>query len=362
MAPSKKHIVAAAAAGIITATLAVAPANAEPSSAPASPTTEQSTDELAKQITDKQHELANVNEEYLVAQEDLAAKTEAQKTAQAEVEGAQAGLETAKAQVAAMGVEAYKSGSLPTTIYLLSGESPQEFIDRANSQQYVDAYHDQRLQALDAAQASSQQVKDQADQAKTAAEQAEATLADKKSTLEDEIPKLQETLDNLNAEQQAALEQYQQQQIAAEAAANEAANGPTGEAAPSSAPSPASAPASNPAPQAASGSIQAMIDWAMAQQGKPYQWGATGPNSFDCSGFTMMAFKQIGISIPRTSGAQAGTGTAVPMSALQPGDLLYGPGHVGLYIGNGTAVHAPTSGQSVTTITASYFKGARRIA
>ncbi len=356
MATSKKHLVAAAAAGIITATLAVAPAYAEPS-APASSssaTSEHSTDELAKQITDKQHELAVVNEEYLVAQEELAAKVEAQKAAQAQVEGAQAGLETAKAEVAAMGVEAYKSGSLPTTIYLLSGESPQEFIDRANSQQYVDAYHDQRIAALDAAQASSQQVKSAADEAKAAAEQAEATLADKKATLESEIPQLQETLDNLNAEEQAALQQYQQQQIEQEAAAN----GPTGEAAPAQQTQPASQPAS----QAASGSIQAMIDWAMAQRGKPYQWGATGPNSFDCSGFTMMAFKQIGISIPRTSGAQAGTGTAVSMSALQPGDLLYGPGHVGLYIGNGTAVHAPTSGQTVTTITASYFKGARRIA
>ena len=120
----------------------------------------------------------------------------------------------------------------------------QEFIDRANSQQYVDAYHDQRIAALDAAQASSQQVKSAADEAKAAAEQAEATLADKKATLESEIPQLQETLDNLNAEEQAALQQYQQQQIEQEAAAN----GPTGEAAP--------AQQTQPASQAASGSIQ----------------------------------------------------------------------------------------------------------
>ena len=89
---------------------------------------------------------------------------------------------------------------------------------------------------------------------------------------------------------------------------------------------------------------------ALAKLGKPYRWGASGPNAFDCSGLVKWSFGQVGRSLPRTSRAQAGAGTPVSRANLQPGDLVffYKPiSHVGIYIGNNKIVHASRSGQPV---------------
>jgi cell wall-associated NlpC family hydrolase len=92
------------------------------------------------------------------------------------------------------------------------------------------------------------------------------------------------------------------------------------------------------------------IKTALSKVGSPYQWGATGPNTFDCSGLTMFAYAAAGISLPHSSQAQAGYGTPVSREDLEPGDLVffYEPiSHVGLYIGNGMMVHARTTGSPV---------------
>ena len=112
----------------------------------------------------------------------------------------------------------------------------------------------------------------------------------------------------------------------------------------------------------------------MAQLGKPYVWGAEGPNSFDCSGLTYYVYKQVGITLPRVSTAQYSVGRSVSWNNLQPGDLMFsstdGSGritHVGIYIGNGQMIHAPKPGDVVqkTSINNSYWKnahvGAKRV-
>lgn len=103
------------------------------------------------------------------------------------------------------------------------------------------------------------------------------------------------------------------------------------------------------ASSASSSSAQAALNFAMAQIGKPYVYGASGPDSYDCSGLMMAAYASAGISIPRTSEAQQSSLSSVSLSDLQPGDLVffYGGSHVGMYIGNGQVVHAPTSGDVV---------------
>ena len=92
---------------------------------------------------------------------------------------------------------------------------------------------------------------------------------------------------------------------------------------------------------------------AMAQLGKPYGWGAAGPDAFDCSGLMVWAYGQNGIGIPRTSQAQLAGGTPVSMGELQPGDIIgYYPGvtHVGMYIGDGMVVHASDYGIPVQVV------------
>lgn len=89
---------------------------------------------------------------------------------------------------------------------------------------------------------------------------------------------------------------------------------------------------------------------AKSKVGSPYAWGAAGPNAFDCSGLTSWAYKQVGKQIPRTSDAQAHAGRQVPMSSLQPGDIISyysGASHVAIYIGGGKVVQALNSGSPV---------------
>lgn len=101
-------------------------------------------------------------------------------------------------------------------------------------------------------------------------------------------------------------------------------------------------------------SVLAAIAAAKSKLGAKYVWGATGPSTFDCSGLTQWAYRQVGVSIPRTSQQQATYGTAVPLDKIQAGDLVtsnWGSGpnsHVALYVGGGQVIHAPAPGKTVT--------------
>ncbi|MFI7606952.1 NlpC/P60 family protein [Micromonospora sp. NPDC049366] len=99
-----------------------------------------------------------------------------------------------------------------------------------------------------------------------------------------------------------------------------------------------------------SGAARTAINTACAQVGDPYVWGATGPNSFDCSGLTQYAYKAAGISLTHFTGAQWNEGRKVSRSEARPGDLVFFGSdlhHVGLYLGNGLMVHAPRTGKPV---------------
>jgi cell wall-associated NlpC family hydrolase len=112
---------------------------------------------------------------------------------------------------------------------------------------------------------------------------------------------------------------------------------------------------------------QAAVDTALAQLGKPYVWAGAGPNVYDCSGLTQYAYRAAGVHLPHSSRIQSGLGAPVGAANLQPGDLLffYSPvSHVGMYIGNGQMVHAPTSGDVVKVVDLAHMPGltaARRL-
>ena len=127
---------------------------------------------------------------------------------------------------------------------------------------------------------------------------------------------------------------------------------------------------SNPA---VSGKGSTVVETAKKYLGAKYVYGASGPNSFDCSGFTSYVFKLHGVSLSRTAKGQYSNGTAVSRANLQPGDLvMFGPSasginHVGIYIGGGKIIHAenPSSGVTIDTINSGYYNknyvGARRV-
>ncbi|MFV0253584.1 MAG: C40 family peptidase [Beutenbergiaceae bacterium] len=90
-----------------------------------------------------------------------------------------------------------------------------------------------------------------------------------------------------------------------------------------------------------------MVDIARRYIGTPYVYGGASPSGFDCSGFTSYVFAQVGISLPRTSSAQRYAGTVIPASEARPGDLIWAPGHVGIYTGNGNHIAARRPGTAL---------------
>jgi cell wall-associated NlpC family hydrolase len=164
------------------------------------------------------------------------------------------------------------------------------------------------------------------------------------------------------AARQAALKrQLEAQQAHQAAAARQSALAPT---VPVAAPS-ASPPSVAPPPAPSHGGV---VGIAMQYLGTPYVWGGASPSGFDCSGFVMYVFSQVGVSLPHSSYAQYGYGSPVSRGDLQPGDLVFfdGLGHVGIYLGGGSFIHAPHTGDvvKVSTMTgwyASTFVGGRRL-
>lgn len=90
-----------------------------------------------------------------------------------------------------------------------------------------------------------------------------------------------------------------------------------------------------------------VISIAARYVGTPYVSGGASPAGFDCSGFTQYVFAQVGINLPRTSSAQRNVGTVVSRADAQPGDLIWSPGHVAIYAGNGQQIDAPRPGQTI---------------
>lgn len=342
MAPSKRNAVVCTMATVAASLgLALIPAAAHADPAAGSETSSS----VQTQVIQMQANLANIDEQYLDAQLELEKQTAAQATAQAQLDASKAALATAKAQVAAIGATSYKNSNAQSLQAIMTSSSPQELIDQLGTLDVISEYNAKTLATFSKAQKAAADNKAAVDDAKNAAAAAEQQITDKKAYYEAELPKLQAKLATLTTSQQAAVDdangQTQSQSTTAKAL---------------------TAPAQSVAP-AASGSAAQVVAVAMAQQGKPYVFGAAGPNAFDCSGLTQFAYKAIGISLPHSSSAQQGYGTPVSLSALAPGDLVFAPGHVAIYIGNGMVVHAPVPGAVVRTMPMKYmnFTTARRL-
>lgn len=108
--------------------------------------------------------------------------------------------------------------------------------------------------------------------------------------------------------------------------------------------------------------VETAIAYALAQVGDRYRWGAAGPSAFDCSGLVMMAFKQIGISLPHYTGTMISRGQRVAKADLKRGDIIFpSSGHVAIYLGNGKQVAASSSKASVVVQNVYAFYAARRL-
>ncbi|QZY29399.1 C40 family peptidase [Nocardioides coralli] len=232
-----------------------------------------------------------------------------------------------------------------------------------------------RSEAL-ALQVEARTARDEARAAADAAASEAAAIATRKSELIAELAELEDISVELAEQRQAALEQQALEEAAA--AAQEQAQQQTQPAtqqpsqqepqeaqqpsqpAPPAPQPPASPPAPEPpapaSPPAPGGGVAAAVAFARAQIGEPYRWGAAGPDSWDCSGLTMGAWRAGGKALPHYSVAQYEQSTPISAGQLQAGDLVFwgssgSPSsiyHVALYVGGGQIVHAPRTGRPVT--------------
>lgn len=276
------------------------------------------------------------------------------------------------ADLGALAVIQFQSGGFDLTAQLLTSDSETSFLSSLATIQNETERSNADLQALQVGQAEVERLRSEAERtdaalrADIAAQQQLATEYDQK---EAEAEAVYERLDAEEKERLRQLElERQRQQEAADRRAAEAARASRdraeGQPADSGEPATAAAPAvSGNASSRAMGAVEA----AKAQVGKRYRWGTSGPNTFDCSGLTSYAYRQMGINLTRSSRGQSGLGTKVAKSDLQPGDLVfyYRPiSHVGIYIGNGKIVDAanPRSGVRITSLNSMPYVTARRVA
>jgi peptidoglycan DL-endopeptidase CwlO len=308
--------------------------------------------EAAQLVASRGHDLEVISERFNEARVALAAQQEAATAAAATMEQATADLAAAQQHVRGLARTAYTGEGLGSFQALLTSDSADAFVDRMATLQLVAGHQSAILETAAAAGVAAAQAQAAAQQAAVEAQAQYDAVAAQQAALQKEVDEYRSAFQQLSAqEKQAALAQHSEQR----SKADRASRSEDREAAPASGPVVADGDAA-----------QIAIDTAMAQRGKPYVWAAGGPNSFDCSGLTSYAFRAAGISLPHSSLMQSRMGQAVSRDELQPGDLVffYSPvSHVGIYIGNGQMVHAPTSGDVVKVAPLmSGFSGARRIA
>jgi peptidoglycan DL-endopeptidase CwlO len=246
----------------------------------------------------------------------------------------QAKVDTVRKQVASAVVSQYQGQALSSTTQVLLSQNPDTFLDQLST---VSEYNDQQTQMMADFAVQAKQL----EMRKQAAQNELAQIATTKQKL---------AADKAEIDKKASAAKALLGRLQEKARTDQASRGTS------------RLPLSN---VAVSGRAAAAVHYALAQVGKAYVYGAAGPNAFDCSGLTMMAWAQAGVGLPHSSSAQQGSGTPVSESQLQPGDLVfyYSPvSHVGMYIGNGQIVNAenPSVGVKITGVNSMPYSGAVR--
>jgi cell wall-associated NlpC family hydrolase len=229
-------------------------------------------------------------------------------------------------------VDQQMSNPLGATTQLLASQTPTAFIDGLHAERLV-------------AQAQTQRLDDLLDSGEDL-EQQKQRLADKQTILD-------------AAQNEAALH-LRQARTAHRAAKDALAKLDAAQqltfTAPSTAPDPGSVKVR------ANGDAKTVLKFALAQLGDPYVWGGNGPDGWDCSGLVQQAFAAAGVSVPRVVGPQYDASTPVELGDLRPGDVVFyaDMSHIGLYVGDGTVIHAPRPGRDVELTTLSGYSKAGR--
>ena len=293
----------------------------------------------AESATERFNESRNVLQEVRRQLDALKAKVKRERREMREILGAVDDLARA----------AYTSGGLDTSLQVLLSEDPNEFLAQAA--------------ALDAVQRGQASALRKTATARLRLAQSEAAVLDKEARAKDLRDRMKESKGEANdrlAEAErilANLEEKERQRLAQLAREEREAARAAAVAAQAELNSSSSAGGGF----TGSGRAAKAVMYALSQVGDRYVAAAAGPNSFDCSGLTMTAWRQAGVSLPHYSRSQYSVTRRVPLSQAQPGDLVFyfgrGTHHVGMYIGSGKMVHAanPRTGVVVSNILGPWY-------
>ncbi|MFG1806537.1 NlpC/P60 family protein [Streptomyces sp. NPDC049040] len=309
-----------------TAAAAVALSAQAANAAPAKPSKPTSVKDAKAQVDALYTQAEQATEKYDAANEKLKSLQTEAGTLQDQVARQQAHLNTLRDSLGSIAASQYRTGGIDPSLQLFLSSNPDTYLDQASALDQVSSIQSSALQQLQDAKRTLDQERAQATAKLTELESTRTELGNRKTEAKNKLSQAQAILNSLTAAQRAQISQDDAR-----------ANRSTGR-----------APLGG---KAASGRAAAAYAYAQSKKGKSYVYGASGPNTFDCSGLTSWAYRQAGVTIPRTAAEQANAGTRIySQSQLAVGDLVifYGDHHhVGLYAGDGMVLHAPKPGTVV---------------
>jgi peptidoglycan DL-endopeptidase CwlO len=310
VSPRMKHLVR----GVLAAVAVLSVVGTASTSALADPPPPGNASDALKQYQDLGRQAEAINGQLLQADEALSARNADLDGAQRAAAQAKAQEEQFRGQVDQLTAASYQGAAMSKLSAVLTSQSASDFLERSSMLDTLSKDNADALHSLADATARATAASQQAQQARDDAARLSNDLHQKQAQLKAAANQLHQQYQRLSASDVATLKTNTKVGLLA-----------------------------------GSGAAITAVNAALSKQGDPYVWGATGPNSFDCSGLTQWAYKQAGVSLPRSTYSQETVGTSVSQDDLQPGDLVffYGGGHVGIYIGSGQIVHAPTEGENV---------------
>ncbi|MFF9816887.1 NlpC/P60 family protein [Streptomyces sp. NPDC014006] len=326
-----------------------------------------SLEEVEKKVDDLYRQAESATDKYNAAKERTTKQRTRVDSLMDDVARRTEKLNEAREQLGSYAAAQYRTGgaALPSTATFLLADSPQQYFDQSHLMDRLTSHQKEAVDDYVTQQSETMRQRREATDSLRTLTDSQNDLRTAKATVQQKLADARELLSQLTAEEKArlaAIERHQQEEAArkaAELARQQAAQqqqqtqqqdgggsaaGGTGTGGTSTGTSTGTGSTST------SSQADKALAFARAQIGKPYVWGATGPDSYDCSGLTQAAWRAAGVDLPRTTYDQVNAGTTVPLSQAQPGDLVFfydDISHVGIYIGGGMMIHAPKPGAYV---------------
>jgi len=322
-----------------------------PTPVPASADPGANLDQVRSQVRDLQHEAESASERYNQAREDLKEVTAQLASIRSKVDRQRQEQQEAQRSVEQLARTLYMSGTIDPTLQVLLTEDPAAFLAQASAMDHLAQGQQDLLRSWRTANLRLAQAEAELADRQERIRQLTRDMKDATAEADAKLASAQGLLSNLSAQERQRLDQLRTQERQQQAAqAQEAARQASG----SGGGSGGSGGGSGSGSSAVSGKAAAVVQFALAQVGKSYRAARTGPDSYDCSGLVLAAFRKVGVSLTHYSRAQYQQTKRVSMSQMRPGDLVFyfgrGAHHVAIYVGNGKMVSASNPDDGVELI------------